>query len=148
MMKISGFVLIGSLLLAGSAAAQTADGGGTSSQDKKHVEALFQAQDSSGPTLTKEQIAAYRDESGWGKAFKQMQADGYYAGYKNFGQVISESKTGEISHANKGATVKASKANKAKRSKTAKPRRVSRVNRPNRPNRSNRPNRPKRPHRR
>jgi len=130
MVRISGFVLIGSLLLAGSAVAQTAVGGETRSYDKKHVEALFQAQDASGETLTRDQIAAYRSESGWGKAFKAMQADGYYEGYKNFGQVISSSKIA------KADRIKIDKPHKAQ-----KLRRVTRVNRPNRPKRPRRPRR-------
>ena len=46
MLRKSGLALIGSLLIAWSAAAQTVDGGAKplSFDDKKHIEALYQAQ--------------------------------------------------------------------------------------------------------
>lgn len=133
MMKFSGMVLLGSLLVAGSAAAQTVDRVETSIQDKKHVETLFQAQDPTKPTLTREQIAAYRSDSGWGKAFKEMQADGYYADYKNFGQVVSGSKAKKIKAHRAANDYKA-----AKRDKVQNVRRMTRVKRPNRPKRPKR----------
>ena len=152
MLRNSGLALIGSLLITGSAAAQTADGGATapSSDDKKHIEALYQAQQpeenfegqAATQTLTREDIAAYRSEGGWGKAFKQMQADGYYEGYKNFGQVISGSKSKHSGIENEGAKVKAHKLDRFKPDKThkvQKPHRVTRVKRPNRPHRPKRP---------
>lgn len=153
MLRKSGLALIGSLLITGSAAAQTADGGATplSSDDKKHIEALYQAQQpeenffegqAATQTLTREDIAAYRSEDGWGKAFKQMQADGYYEGYKNFGQVISGSKSKQGGIENEGAKVTTRPLDGFKPDKThkvQKPHRVTRVNRPNRPHRPNRP---------
>lgn len=141
MMRISGFVLIGSLLLAGPAVAQTAGGDGTSSYDQTHVEALFQAQDTSKTTLTREQIAAYRSESGWGKAFKQMQADGYYEGYKNLGQVISGSKAEKSATGVDGVKIRAKKPGGAKTDKAHKVQKSHRVTRVNRPDRPKRPKR-------
>ena len=135
MLKMSGFIVMGSLLLAGPVVAQTADGDGTLSYDQTHVEALFQAQDASGETLTREQIASYRSESGWGKAFKQMQADGYYEGYKNLGQVISSSRLEKV------GAYEARGFRTENPQKVQKPHRVTRFSRPNRPNRPVRPNR-------
>ena len=153
MLRKSGFALIGSMLIAGSAAAQTADGDVTpiSANDTKHIEALYQAQQpandfegqSATQMLTREEIAAYRSESGWGKAFKEMQADGYYEGYKNFGQVISSSKAKDGGFESDGAKVKAQKADGFKSDKPQKVRKLHRVTRVNRPNRPNRPKRPK-----
>ncbi len=155
MLKKSGLVLIGSLLAAGAAAAQTADGGtgSLSSDDKKHIEALYLAQqpadDFEGQAatqiLSRDEIAAYRSEGGWGKVFKQMQADGYYEGYKNFGQLISGSKFKQGGIENEGAKVKAYKADGFKSDKPPKVQKSHRVTRVNRPNRPNRPKRPKRP---
>ena len=154
MLRKSGLLLIGSLLIAGSAAAQTADGDATalSTYDKKHIEALYQAQQPAGnyegqaatQMMTREEIAAYRSESGWGKAFKEMQADGYYEGYKNFGEVVSGSKAKEGGFETEGAKIKVYKADVFKSDKALKVQRSHRVTRVNRPNRPNRPKRPKR----
>ena len=141
MKKAGGLIAAGVLLLAGQALAQTADQGGQLLNDRQHVETLFQAQDPSGPTLTREQIAAYRDEAGWGKAFKQMQADGYYQGYKNFGQVISATRS-----AKKGLEAEEPAVNTAaghgfksdRPEKVKKLQRISRIDRPNRPKRPKR----------
>jgi len=150
MKKAGGLIAAGVLLLAGQALAQTADQGGQPVTDRQHIEMLFQAQHPSGttltqdpsvPTLTREQIAAYRDEAGWGKAFKQMQADGFFQGYKNFGQVISASRS-----AKKGLEVEETAVNtetghgfKSDRpEKVKKLQRISRINRPNRPKRPKR----------
>lgn len=141
MMRTTGLILMGSLLLAGSATAQTTDLGGTSSYDGKHIEALFKAQDPSGATLTREQITAYRSESGWGKAFKQMQADGYYEGYKNLGQVISGSKAGKTTIKTDSAKIRSKKASGVKTHKVHKAQKSHRVTRVNRPNRPKRPKR-------
>ncbi len=153
MLRRSGLALIGSLLVAGSAAAQTVDGdtSGISAADSQHIEALYQAQQpadgfesqSATNTLTREEIAAYRSESGWGKAFKEMQADGYYEGYKNFGQVVSGSKAKEGGFETEGAKVKAYKTDGFKSDKAPKVQKSHRVTRVNRPNRPNRPKRPK-----
>ncbi len=162
MLRKSGLALIGSLLVAGSVAAQTADAdtSGISAHDLKHIEALYQAQQpdqtqppggdfesqSATQILTREEIAAYRSESGWGKAFQEMQADGYFEGYKNFGQVVSGSKSNGSGFEIEGAKVSALKADgfkTDKANKVQKPHRVTRVDRPNRPNRPNRPSRPK-----
>ncbi len=105
MLRKSALALIGALLVAGSVVAQTADSSAAplSAKDKKHIEALYQAQQpqegtagvSAAEMLTREEIAAYRSEGGWGEAFQQMQDDGYFEDYKNFGQVISLSKSND-----------------------------------------------------
>lgn len=133
MVRTTGIVLIGALLLAAPAVAQTADGDAQLTYDQTHIEALFKAQDPSGQTLTREQIAAYRNDAGWGAAFRRMQADGYFAGYKNLGQVIS------------GARLEAVGAYEARGFTTDKP---NRVNRPDHVSRISRPDRPSRPGRR
>ena len=132
MMRTSGLILIGSLLFAGAATAQTAGDNKTSVNDRKHVDALYDAQDFSGPTLTRDQIAAYRADTGWGNAFKQMQADGYFQGYKNFGQVVSGSQISKIEDFDT-SSVKTDQA-----AKSQKLNRVSRVKRPDRPKRPKR----------
>lgn len=99
MFRKIGFAFIGSLLLVGSAVAQT-EGGSYSkltSGGQKMADALYEAQvtsrDSelqiSAPALSKNQIAEYRGKSGWGVAFKQMQEDGYFPEAQNLGQVVS-----------------------------------------------------------
>jgi hypothetical protein len=163
MLRISGLALIGSLLVAGSAAAQTVDEdtSGISATDSQHIEALYQAQQpadgfegqstdgfegqSATDTLTRDEIAAYRSDSGWGKAFKDMRADGYFEGYKNFGQVVSGAKSDASSLGFDGAKVEANTADGVKIYKAAKVRRPHRVTRLDRPSRPNRPNRPSRP---
>lgn len=148
------------LLVAGSAAAQTSDDDATRLQpvDDTHIEALFQAQQtddgveaqSGAEALTREEIAAYRSESGWGKAFKEMQAKGHFLEYKNFGQLISESRsgkgalesTGGRDHAGLVDGIKPDRPHKAH--KVHKVRRIHRVSRVDRPKRPDRPNRPAR----
>lgn len=70
--------------------------------NQKIVQALFDAQQSntqtSGSTSTslkpysRDDISAMKDHRGWGEIFKDLKAKGYYAEYKNLGQVVSRAR--------------------------------------------------------
>lgn len=146
MLRKSGFALVvGSMLAAGSATAQTE---ATSYEQlspggQKIVDALYDAQSSGttlegGTTLEKDQIAAYRDDGGWGKIFKDHPE--LFEGYKNLGQVISSynrhkhDADGLEVNAHRTDKVKVLKADRVKVHKVDRVQRVSRVDRPKRPN--------------
>jgi hypothetical protein len=123
------------MLAAASATVQTAESGYDllSPGGQKVVDALHVVQSGDGG-LTKDQLAAYRDDAGWGKAFKQMQADGHYEGYKNLGQVISE----HVSRKYRADSARSGKSDRVQARGAHKIHRVSRVDRPKRPHRPKR----------
>ncbi len=99
MLGKSALALIGSLLIAGLATAQADDRDerSQSASDDKHIETLYEAQESDDDDsddesktekLTKEGIEAYRHDRGWGEAFRRMRADGHFKKYKNLGELM------------------------------------------------------------
>jgi hypothetical protein len=89
-LKFAG-VLVGLALLAGPVAAQTATYDTLSSGDRKHVDALYGAQQppNGAAALTRDDIAARKGDTGWGNVFKDLKAQGYYPDAKNLGDVVS-----------------------------------------------------------
>jgi hypothetical protein len=137
--------------------------------NQKIVEAMHdnQAVPDGSAALTLDQIADFKADSGWGNAFKAMQAEGRFPEYKNLGEVVSTQnrlardarKSGEASEA--AATTETGLARPDKASKdlkhaerverTAKidrPEKLERPDKPDRPAKIDRPQRPDRPERR
>lgn len=137
--------------------------------NQKIVESLYASQSipDGGTALTRDQIADLKADSGWGNAFKAMQADGRFPDYKNLGEVISTQNRLARDARKSGATTeetastesgvarpdKASKelkrAEKVERTaKVDRPDKVERPDKPDRPQKVDRPQRPDRPERR
>jgi len=158
-------------LFASQAYAQ-ADGGSysqLSTGNKKIVDAMFlnQTVPLDGTPLSPDQIADLKAGSGWGNAFKTMQAAGRLDGFKNLGDVISTQNriarearkagtTTEESALSENGSPRQGNASKdfkrvEKVERTAKidrPQKLDRPDKPDRPARAERPQRPDRPERR
>ena len=158
-------------LFASQAFAQTEGGsfGKLSAGNQKIVTSLFENQSvpEGGATLTLDQIADLKADSGWGNAFKAMQAEGRFPDYKNLGEVISTQNrvardarkaagtTGESAATDSGfvrpdkATKELKRPDRVERTaKFDRPEKVERPDKPDRPAKIDRPHRPDRPERR
>lgn len=158
-------------LLASQAYAQTEGGSYSklSPGNQKIVESLYanQAVPDGGTALTLDQIADFKADSGWGNAFKAMQADGRFPDYKNLGEVVSTEnrvardarKAGASSEETASTDTGLARPDKASKDlkraekvdRTAKidrPEKLERPDKPDRPAKVDRPQRPDRPERR
>lgn len=137
-LKLAG-ALVSLALLASTAMAQTA---GTydslSAGDRKHVDALYSAQQppAGTPSLTPNEIAARKGDTGWGNVFKDLKAQGYYPDAKNFGGVVSA-----YHHEQNELRKEAHRAAKAERKVD---RREAKLERHDRSEKVERPNKPER----
>jgi hypothetical protein len=162
---------IAGCLFASQAFAQAESGsfGKLSTGNQKIVTSLYDNQSvpDGGTALTLDQIADLKADSGWGNAFKAMQAEGRFPEYKNLGEVVSTQNRIARDARKSGATTdgpastetglarpeKAPKdATRAERvDRTAKidrPEKLERPDKPDRPAKVERPQRPDRPERR
>lgn len=152
-------------LFASQAYAQTEGGSYSklSAGNQKIVTSLYDSQaiPEGGTALTLDQIADLKADSGWGNAFKAMQAEGRFPDYKNLGEVISTqnrlSRDARKSGAtpDESATTDSTLARPEKASKEFKRaervERTAKFDRPEkveRPEKADRPQRPDRPERR
>lgn len=140
-----------------------------SAGNQKIVTSLYdsQAVPEGGTALTLDQIADLKADSGWGNAFKAMQAEGRFPDYKNLGDVIStqnhlardarkdgttteESALTETGSARPGnASKDLKRVEKVERTaKIDRPQKPDRPEKMDRPAKVERPQRPDRPERR
>lgn len=151
---LSAFLLAAIFGIAGQAFAQSFDDNAsvTSPGGKKIIEDLYKGQvnyqyvdqtSPEKPVLKRDEIAAMKGGTGWGKLFQNLKAQGYYSNeYKNLGQLISYfNRLERASHANSDNLQQTSKG-QIRPDRPAKPIHIERVERPSRPDRPNRPNRP------
>jgi hypothetical protein len=120
--------------VAASAWAQTAGAGAfdkLSPGDQKIARALFEAQKTNGGTapLTRDQIAARKQHTGWGEVFKQMKAQGLVTD-KNLGQAVSN-----FEHHHPELAAKPDNTKPEKLEKPAKPEKIEKPARPEKPGR-------------
>ncbi len=122
----------------------------TSPGGKKIISAMHDGQKDPLPEnlepLSKDDIAAMKSGTGWGKLFQNLKAVGYYGDeYRNLGQLISHfNRLERASHAHSNSPQRTSKG-QIRPEHPTKPMRIEKVERPSRPDRPNRPNRPGKP---
>ena len=123
-----------SLGVAVSAWAQTTGTGAfdkLSPGDQKIARALFEAQKTNGGTapLTRDQIAARKQHTGWGEVFKQMKAQGLVTD-KNLGQAVSN-----FEHHHPELAAKPDNSKPERLEKPDKPEKIEKPARPEKPGR-------------
>ena len=90
--------------------------------NQKIATALFNAQNTTGTTLTpmtKDQIAALKGTEGWGRVFKEMKSDGLVSA-KNLGQVVSGHATAGTTTTTTATTTASRASSTAARSRAAR----------------------------
>lgn len=151
MLRMLGSMLVASMLVVGTAHAQTESAyGQLPPGNKMIVDALYQAQQPQPDALpiSRDELAFLESGGGWGKAFKDLKDAGYYPDYKNFGQVVSshnrsmhQARTSDKAAASDARRADQGVRNVSERSRVERHARIKRAERPNRPHRVRRPRR-------